>query len=93
METSAPIVKSLSQLEKGSYEWLVSGRLNNTVLKTVPAKKTVRAHVPLPSPASGALTLAGGLQRAAGLSLIFWVQKDRSLRQIQPVKCGVMQIT
>lgn len=70
----------------------MSGRLN-TVLKTLPAKKNVRAHVLLAGPASGALTSAGGLQRAAGLSLIFLVQKDRSLRRIQPMKCGVMQIT
>jgi len=37
---------TLSQLEKGSYEWLVSGRRSNTALKTLRAN-SVRARVPL----------------------------------------------
>lgn len=50
----------------------MSGRLNNTVLKTLSAKKTVRARVPLARPASGALTSTMGLQRAAKLSRLFF---------------------
>lgn len=70
----------------------MSGRLNNTVLNPC-LQKTVRVRVPLAGPASGAPNSVVGLQRAAGLSLIFQVQTDRSLRQIQPLKCAVMQIT